>query len=295
MVIKCQEEGGRIDKYLPDKLDISRSKVQGLIKGDKVIVNGKVFNNSYKVMPGDEIEVLDALDFSIKIEGEDIPLDILYEDDYLLVINKPSGMVTHPAPGNYQGTLVNALIGKFNLSHDEIRPGIVHRLDKDTSGLMLVAKDDKTHELLSKMIQERLVKRTYIALVQGVINHETGTIDAPIGHDMKNREKMAVTDVNSKFAITDFKVIERFRNATLIECYLKTGRTHQIRVHMAYINHPVVNDPVYSKHLINPSFGQLLHSTRIEFDHPITGRHLKFEKEPPQEFFDIMHEYVGEI
>lgn len=282
----------RLDSYLASKLDISRSKIQKLIKDEKIFVNGKSVSASYKVMRNDVVEVNDSLDFTIDIIGEDIPLDIVYENDDLLVINKPSGMVVHPAPGNYTGTLVNALVGKFSLSNDELRPGIVHRLDKDTSGLMLVAKNDWAHEKLSEMIKNRDVKRTYLALVEGVINHETGTIDAPIGRSLDNREKMMVTEINSKDSITHFKVLKRFSKYTLIECQLETGRTHQIRVHMAYIGHPVVNDPVYGKRVNNNDFGQLLHSKKISFNNPRDGESLTFEVDAPQEFYDIMNELV---
>lgn len=287
-----EQENLRIDKYLVDKLDLSRSKIQKLIEDEKILVNGKVVNSSYKVCENDLVLINDKLDYTISIEGEDLPLDILYEDDYLMVINKASGMVTHPAPGNYHGTLVNALIGKYQLSNNELRPGIVHRLDKDTSGLMVVAKTDKAHELLSEMIKEHLVKRTYLALVEGTFNHETGTIDAPIGRDERNREKMKVTDVNAKEAITHFKVLKRYQNATLIECNLETGRTHQIRVHMAYINHSVVNDPVYGKKINDNDFGQLLHSTKIEFVHPITKQLISLQKDAPREFYDLLKKYV---
>lgn len=282
----------RLDSYLASKLDISRSKIQKLIKDEKILVNGKGVSASYKVMEKDLIEVNDSLDFSIDIKGEDIPLDIVYENDDLLVINKPSGMVVHPAPGNYTGTLVNALVGKFSLSNDELRPGIVHRLDKDTSGLMLVAKNDWAHEKLSEMIKNRDVKRTYLALVEGVINHETGTIDAPIGRSLDNREKMMVTEINSKDSITHFKVLKRFSKYTLIECQLETGRTHQIRVHMAYIGHHVVNDPVYGKKVSNNDFGQLLHSKKISFNNPRDGKELSFEVDAPQEFYYIMNDLV---
>ena len=292
--IKVDEENIRIDLYLASKLDISRSKIQKLIKEEKILVNNMKVNNSYIANINDIISINDDLNFEIDIVPENIPLDIVYENDDLLVINKPSGMVTHPAPGNYSKTLVNALLGKFSLSHDKIRPGIVHRLDKDTSGLMLVAKNDWTHDKLAEMIKNKDVKRTYIALVDGVINHETGTIDAPIGRDDKNREKMMVTDINSKDAITHFKVIKRYNNSTLIECMLETGRTHQIRVHMSYIGHPVINDPIYGKHIIDKDFGQLLHSTRIEFDNPRDGEHLFFEKDAPKEFYDILNQYVNE-
>ena len=239
------------------------------------------------------ILVNDELDFDIHLTAQNIPIDIVYENDDLLIINKASGMVVHPAPGNYENTLVNALLGRFSLSNDKIRPGIVHRLDKDTSGLMLVAKNDWAHDKLSLMIKNKDVKRTYLALVNGVINHETGTIDAPIGRDINTREKMMVTDVNSRDAITHFKVIKRFKNHTLIECYLETGRTHQIRVHMAYIGHPIVNDPVYGKELINKDFGQLLHSRKIEFDNPRDKKHILIEQDAPKEFYEIMEEVVN--
>ena len=292
VIIVDSNESIRIDAYLRDKLDISRSKIQKLIDEEKILVNGKSVSASYKVNLNDEIMVNDNLDFSINIVSQDIPLDIVYENDDLLVINKKSGMVTHPAPGNYTDTLVNALLGKFSLSSEQIRPGIVHRLDKDTSGLMLVAKNDWTHEKLADMIKNRDVKRTYLALVTGTFNHETGTIDAPIGRSGNNREKMAVTELNSKDAITHFKVLERFKNHTLVECQLETGRTHQIRVHMAYINHPVVNDPLYGKKVNDNDFGQLLHSRKIEFDNPRDGKHLVFEVEPPKEFIKIMEEVI---
>ncbi len=279
----------RIDKYLSEKLDLSRSKIQKLIDEDKVLVNGKTIEANYKVKLNDEIEVNDSLDFSINIEKEDIPIDIVYEDEYLLVINKASGMVVHPAPGHYTSTLVNALLYKFDLEGDSIRPGIVHRLDKDTSGLMLVAKTEKVHDMLATMIKNKEVKRCYIALVEGLINHETGTIDAPIGRDIYDRQKMAVTDVNSKEAITHFKVLKRYKDKTLLECILDTGRTHQIRVHMKYINHPVVNDPIYNNKK-SDSFGQMLHSKSIEFIHPITKEKLSFEVDAPKEFLDKLEE-----
>ena len=284
-----EKENVRIDVYLSSELDLSRSKVQKLIKDEKVLVNGKVISNNYKTKIGDSIEVLDDLNYEIDLEPEDIPLDIKYEDDYLLVINKASGMVVHPAPGNYNHTLVNALLGKYKLSGiDNMRPGIVHRIDKDTSGLMVVAKDDKTHEKLSEMIKNKEVERIYVALVDGVIMHDTGTIDAPIGRDMNNREKMTVTEFNSKDAVTHFKVLKRFKDKTLIECKLETGRTHQIRVHMKYIGYPIYNDPLYGKGKKCTDFGQFLHSKSIRFKHPITGKEIYIESEVPEEFREYL-------
>lgn len=294
MNIKSEKDNIRLDQYLKEELDISRSKVQKLIKEEKIKVNGKVVNSSYKVKMDDLIEVHDELDFEINIEKEDIPLDIVYEDEYLLIINKKSGMVVHPAPGNYSGTLVNALLGKFSLSNDAIRPGIVHRIDKDTSGLLVVAKDDKTHFLLSEMIKKKEVERLYLAIVDGVIKNETGTIDAPIGRDPNNRQKMLVTDVNSKDAITHFRVLKRFKNNTLIECKLETGRTHQIRVHMQYIGFPISNDPVYNKSKKTTPFGQMLHSKSIRFVHPITKKELYFECDVPKEFKDFLKSLENE-
>ena len=283
-------EDTRIDKYLSLKLELSRSKIQKLISEDKVLVNGKVVSNSYSVKLEDEIEVNDKLDYSISVEAEDIPLNIVYEDDDLLVINKESGMVVHPAPGHYSGTLVNALLFRYGeLAGDAFRPGIVHRLDKDTSGLMLVAKNEEMLEKLSGMIANREVERHYLAIVDGVIKHETGTVDAPIGRDINNRQKMAVTDVNGKDAITHFKVLERFENHTLIECKLDTGRTHQIRVHMAYIGYPVCNDPLYGKGKCT-EFGQMLHSYFIKFNHPRNGKEMEFKVDAPVEFQEKLEE-----
>ena len=290
MIVK-DNFGIRIDQFLTKKLDISRSKVQKLIKEEKVLVNEIKTNANYIVKENDEIKVLDDLDYSIDIEPEDIPLDIVYEDEYLLIVNKESGMVVHPAAGNYSHTLVNALLFKYNINTgDSIRPGIVHRIDKDTSGLMVVAKDEKTHELLSEMIKEKKVERIYLALVEGIIMHETGDIDAPIGRDTINRQKMAVTAVNSKEALTHFRVLKRYKkaNKTLIECKLDTGRTHQIRVHMEYIGHPVYNDPVYGRNKKTTSFGQFLHSKSIKFIHPITNKEIYFESDLPKEFKDYL-------
>ena len=278
----------RIDSYLAEELNVSRSKIQKLVKQGLILVNEKVVSNNYVVKLGDSIVVNDDLNYDISVEAEDIPIDVVYEDDYLLVINKASGMVVHPAPGHYTGTLVNALLYRFQLSQkDKMRPGIVHRLDKDTSGLMLVAKNDEVHDALSRMIANKEVERHYLAIVDGVIKHDTGTIDAPIGRDANNRQKMAVTDVHGKEAITHFRVLETFSNHSLVECILETGRTHQIRVHMAYIGHPVSNDPMYG-YGKSTEFGQMLHSKSIRFIHPVTKEELFFEVEPPKEFLEFL-------
>lgn len=294
-MIKVEDnQGMRLDSYLAKELDLSRSKIQKLIKEELVTVNGKTVSGSYSVKLDDEIEVNDDLNYEINVEPENIDIDVVYEDDDLLVINKKSGMVVHPAPGHYTNTLVNALLYKFNITGGEKhRPGIVHRLDKDTSGLMLVAKNEWTHEKLSEMISKKEVERHYLALVSGVIKHDTGTIDAPIGRDPADRQKMTVTDQNAKEAVTHFKVLEHFKENTLIECILETGRTHQIRVHLAYINFPVVNDPAYGRGKAT-EFGQMLHSKSIKFKHPRTGKELFFEVEPPQEFKDKLEELRSE-
>ena len=288
-------DGIRIDKYLLDKLDISRNKIQKLINDNNILVNGKSVKTSYIVRVDDLIECDFLYKEKIDILPEDIPLDIVYEDDDLLVVNKPSGMVVHPAVGNYSHTLVNALMYHCNnLSqvNGVIRPGIIHRIDADTSGLLLVAKNDMAHVDLAKQISEKSVKREYIALVDGVIKEDTATIDAPIGRDVKNRKKMCVTADNSKDAITNIKVIERYRNSTLITCSLLTGRTHQIRVHMNYIGHSVINDPVYgSKKLVDSLFGQMLHARKIGFVHPRTHEYMEFTCEPPEKFLDILEMY----
>ena len=285
----------RLDKYLNEELDLSRSAVKKMIDDHLITINNKPAKASLLVKEGDTIEVT-FKEEEVVCEQEDIPLDIVYEDDFLAIINKQSGLVVHPAVGNPRHTLVNGLLYHFNKlsSKNTIRPGIVHRLDKDTSGLMIVAKDDKTHDILAKMIKNKEVERKYLALVWGNIRHQSGTIDAPIGRDINNRQKYTVTDINSKDSVTHFKVLERFKNATLIECKLDTGRTHQIRVHLNYIGHPVVNEPLYGNRKLINDFGQMLHSKSIKFIHPYTKKEIYFEKEPPQEFIDIVEKYRQE-
>ena len=278
----------RIDKYLAEELGISRSTVKKMIDEGFVLVNGKKAKASLILSETDELFVKDGFIKEASFEAEDIPINIVYEDDDLLVINKKSGMVVHPGNGNTSGTLVNALMHYTkNLSNKEaFRPGIVHRIDKDTSGLMLVAKNDKAHDILAEGFKNKTIKREYIALVCGVIGEDSGVIDAPIGRDAKDRKKMCVTSENSKKAVTHFKVLKRYEHYTLLRLILDTGRTHQIRVHMKYIGHPVYNDPVYGK--AYNDFGQFLHSASIDFEQPTTHEHLHFECDVPKEFQDFL-------
>ncbi len=290
-------DGIRLDKFLIDKLEISRSKIQEMIKQALVLVNGKKTKNSYILKLNDEIQIVGNLKIETDVNPEKMNLDILYEDDDLMVINKPSGLVVHPACGHYSGTLVNGLLyhtNKLSSNNGKIRPGIVHRIDKDTSGLLLVAKNDKAHEDLSLQLKNKTLSRTYIALVKGRINHDTGVIDAPIARDPHDRKKMCVAKENSKEAITHFKVLQRYKNSSLLECKLQTGRTHQIRVHMAYINHPIINDPVYYKGSKATDFGQMLHAKQISFIHPSTKKTMTFSCDVPKEFNDILEKYKNE-
>ena len=297
LVVTSDNVNERLDSFLSsnEELDLTRSKIQTLIKTGNIKVNNKEVKNSYKLEENDEIEI-NVVRENLDIKGEDIPLDIVYEDDDVLVINKKSGMVVHPAPGNSSGTLVNALMNYSKLSSgsEELRPGIIHRIDKDTSGLLLVAKNDKAHLFLEEELKERKINRTYLALVSGVIKHDTGEIDAPIGRDKLDRKKMAVTSLNSKPAITYFKVIERYKNATLLECKLETGRTHQIRVHMKYIGHPIINDPMYSRGKNIDGYGQMLHAKSISFTHPTSKERLTFTCEVDKEFDKILDMYKSE-
>ena len=294
MIVEINDSGKRIDKYLNENTEYTRSKIQKMIENGNILVNDVKVKDSYKVKENDYITI-EALEETTDILPENIPLDIYYEDDDLIVVNKPSGMVVHPAPGNYTGTLVNALIYHTNnLSkvNTNIRPGIVHRIDADTSGLLLVAKNDKAHNILAEAIQKKEVVREYIALVEGIIMEDTATIDAPIGRDKNNRKKMTVTSENSKDAVTHIKVLDRYKDSTLIRCKLETGRTHQIRVHLSYIGHPVVNDPVYGhKKLIDKDFGQMLHAEKLGFVHPTTKEYMEFTAEPPKRFQEILNIY----
>lgn len=284
------EEKERIDKYLGSNTEYSRSKIETMIKEELITVNGKKVNTKFKVKEGDKVVLPDDYQSAPTLRGEKIALNILYEDDYIIVVDKPSGMVVHPGAGNYEHTLVNALLGHTeDLSHEngEFRPGIVHRIDKDTSGVLLVAKTDKVHEILADGFKNKTIKRVYVALLKGILPSETATIDAPIGRDPNNRLKMTVTKDNAKEAVTHLRVIERFKDFTLVEARLETGRTHQIRVHTKYIGHPIYNDPVYTNSR-STEFGQFLHAKSLEFDHPITHERMYFESPLPDEFNDFL-------
>lgn len=295
--ILIEEAGGRLDKVIADQFDeLSRTSIKELIKSGQVTVNGKTEKSSYQVKAGDHIVLMipDAQEMDVK--PEDIPLQIVYEDHDVIVIDKPSGMIVHPSAGIYSGTLVNALLAHCDdLSgiNGVMRPGIVHRIDKETSGLLMVAKNDRAHASLSAQLEKHTVIRRYQALVHGVINHDHGRIEAPIGRNPKDRKAMCVTARNSKEAITNFKVIERFDDMTLVECRLETGRTHQIRVHMQYINHPVYGDPKYGYSRDDQTHGQYLHAYILGFKHPVTGEDLYFESPLPDYFQEKLAELRG--
>ena len=284
------EKSGRLDQYIMNQTGFSRTKVQKLIKAGAVIVNGKPSKNSYQVEVGDQIVVQAVEEEEMSHEPENIPLDIVYEDDDLLVVNKPNGMVVHPAVGNPHGTLVNALL--YHAKHlsdvnGSFRPGIVHRIDADTTGLLVVAKNNETHMALAEQLKNKTTHRKYIALCWGVIEEDSGDIIAPIGRDLKDRKKMAVTDKNSKDAVTHFRVLERYKNATKVELELETGRTHQIRVHMNYIGHPIINDKVYGNRKLFDETGQCLHAKTLGFVHPRTKQYMEFDSPLPECFINI--------
>lgn len=291
------EESIRIDKYLPTYYeDMTRSELKKYFDENKIKVNGKLVKPSYKVENGDLIEIEELDDVISSVIPEKIDLDIVYEDDDILVVNKPSGMVVHPAPGHMTGTLVNALMYHYqtlSTINGENRAGIVHRIDKDTSGLLIVCKNNFAHRNISEQIKDKRAKRTYWAIVTGSIGHNLGKIDAPIGRDPDNRQKMAVV-ATGKSAVTHFRVLDRFHDFTLVELDLETGRTHQIRVHMAYINHPVFGDPMYGVKKQVSEFGQYLHAKKIGFYHPRTNEYMEFETELPKEFKDMLDELKRE-
>lgn len=299
MELIANDSGIRIDKYLADILvDLSRTRLQQFINDGYVLVNGKNVKNSYKLQKDDLIEIELPENKEMDVLPENIPLDVVYEDHDVIVVNKPSGMIVHPSVGIVSSTLVNALLyhcDDLSGINGVIRPGIVHRIDKETSGLLMVAKNDNAHISLSEQLKEHSCERKYYCLVHGVIEHDHGTIDAPIGRDPKDRQKMTVTDQNARHAVTHFHVVQRFRKFTLIECQLETGRTHQIRVHMQYIGHPVYGDPKYGIRKDDHSFGQYLHAKTLGFDHPVTGERMSFESELPEEFKAKLAELYEDI
>jgi 23S rRNA pseudouridine1911/1915/1917 synthase len=294
------EIGQRLDVYLSNCYpDISRSQLQRLIAQGLVEINGKKVAAKYKIKPGDYINLTIPDPVGVSVEAENIALDIYFEDEDVIVINKPRGMVVHPAEGNYTGTMVNALLYHCrDLSgiNGVLRPGIVHRLDKDTSGLLMVAKNDLAHNNLAAQLEKRLVNRRYLALVHGNLKQDAGTVDAPIGRDACSRQKMAVTDRNSRSAVTHFKVLKRFGRYTLLELKLETGRTHQIRVHMKYIGYQVVGDPKYGPS--KPHFnldGQFLHACLLGFAHPRTGKYLEFNAPLPDILVKVLAELENQV
>lgn len=299
IAVEEEYERQRLDKFLSLKMsDYSRSQIQDMIKKGNVSLNDKILKSSYKVVNGDNIEVIIDDPISTDILPEDIPLNIVYEDSDVIVVNKPSGMIVHPSSGIYSQTLVNALLYHcHDLSgiNGVQRPGIVHRIDKETSGLLMVAKNDKAHQSLCEQLANHTVTRRYVALVHGVIPHDYGRIEAPIGRDVKDRQKMCCTDKNSKEAITNFKVLERFENMTLVECRLETGRTHQIRVHMAYIGYPVYGDPKYGKRKDDITYGQYLHAKILGFIHPSTNEEMLFDSELSDYFKEKINELRSDI
>ena len=291
LVLNVTEEwkDTRIDVFVSKNTDFSRNSVQILIEEDKISVNDKPVTKSYKMKTGDVLAIVIEEAKDVGIEAEDIPLDIYYEDSDLLVVNKPKGMVVHPANGNENGTLVNALMFhcKDSLSgiNGEIRPGIVHRIDKDTSGLLVIAKNDIAHEHLAKQFKDHTINRIYYAIVYGNVKEDCGDIEAPIGRHKTDRKKFCITQTNSKYAFTHYDVVEKLKGYTLIKCKLKTGRTHQIRVHMQSIGHPLAGDPVYGpKNCITELKGQALHAGVLGFIHPTTGEYIEFSSDWPAEF-----------
>ncbi|MCI9435143.1 MAG: RluA family pseudouridine synthase [Bacilli bacterium] len=294
-IIVNENNNTRIDIYLIEKLNFSRSKIQKMLKENYIMVNNENAKNSYLLKANDIITINNYVEELPNISPENMDLDIVYEDDDVIVINKANGIVVHPAVGNSSHTLVNGLMfhsKKLSDINGEFRPGIVHRIDAFTTGLLMVAKNNFAHEFLAKQLEEKKTVRKYIALVWGIIETDTGTIDAPIGRDKKDRKKMAVTDQNSKKAITHFKVLKRYHNASLIELQLETGRTHQIRVHMNYINHPVVNDHVYGKRKLLDESGQCLHAKILGFVHPRTLKYMEFESDLPECFQNILNKFI---
>ena len=293
IIVPDNDAGMRLDLFLSMRTDLSRSGASILIKNELVKVNGNKILKKYILKPGDEVTYEKPKPVPSEIVPEDIPLDIIYKDPYLLVVNKPAGMVVHPSAGNNSKTLVNALMshckGTLSGINGVIRPGIVHRLDKDTSGLLIVAKTDEAHIGLAKQIKEHSFLRIYNAIVLGKYKEKTGEINLPIGRDPKNRKRMAVTEKNSRNALTLYRVMEEYSEYSLVEFELKTGRTHQIRVHSAYMGHPVAGDPVYLPQKMRKNAGgQYLHAKKIGFIHPISLQYLEFDSQLPERFFSFI-------
>lgn len=288
------KSGERIDNYLANITELSRTKISKMIKENKILVNDKKIKTSYTLKENDIIKMEEYVEEELNLEPEKMDLDIVYEDKDVIVVNKANGIVVHPAVGNTKHTLVNGLLYHSKELSDingEFRPGIVHRIDAYTTGLLMVAKNNYAHEFLAHQLEEKTTTRKYVALVWGVINTDTGTIDAPIGRDVNDRKKKTVTDINAKEAITHFKVLERYSSTTLIELQLETGRTHQIRVHMNYIGYPVVNDPVYGRRKIIDETGQCLHAKTLGFIHPKTKEYMEFDSELPSCFINILNKF----
>lgn len=289
-IVSEEKAGQRIDKFLSENIsDRSRSFIASVIEDGEALVNGKVVSKSYKVSTEDVVCVSVSEATELEAVPQNIPIDIIYEDGDLIVVNKPKGMVVHPAAGNPDGTLVNALLyhckGKLSGINGVLRPGIVHRIDKNTSGLLVVAKSDRAHFSLSEQIKEHSMTREYRAVIYGHLKEQVGTVDAPIGRNAVDRKRMCVTDKNSKHAVTHYIVIEEFKDFSYISCKLETGRTHQIRVHMSYIGHPLVGDDVYGpKKVITELSGQCLHAMRLGFKHPVSGEYMEFASELPDYF-----------
>lgn len=290
MELIIKESGIRLDKALADLTELSRSQANEAIKNGNILVNGKAVKAKYSVKEGDLVTYDLPEPEVLEYEAEDIPLDIVYEDDDVAVVNKPQGMVVHPSVGHTSGTLINALmyhIHDLSSINGVVRPGIVHRIDKDTSGLLMIAKNDRAHQALAEELKDKKSLRKYLAIVHGNISNDRGVIEAPIGRSEKDRKKQAVT-AKGKPAVTHFKVLERFGNYTLVELTLETGRTHQIRVHMAYIGHPVAGDPLYGPRKTLKGNGQFLHAQTLGFTHPTTGESLRFSVEPPAIFQETL-------
>ncbi len=298
-IIVDNEDNFRLDKIIALNMkDLSRTMIQEMINRGLVSVNGKITKASYKTKLNDQIEIMIEDNTELDIEPENIPLKIVYEDKDIIVVDKPTGMIVHPSPGIIKGTLVNALLYHCkDLSgiNGVNRPGIVHRIDKETSGLLMIAKNDAAHRSLSNQLKTHSVTRRYVALVHGVIPHVQGKIDAPIGRNPNDRQSMTVTRTNSKNAVTNFTVIKRYKNMSMIECRLETGRTHQIRVHMSYIGYPVYGDPKYGRRKDDFSYGQFLHAKKLGFIHPTTQKYMEFESELPDYFKEKLNELEEEI